>query len=144
MCMHACVFSCNQACMNLLKDYIQVYFIYISNLTSFQLLLSPFGYLLSLCIQVFIAQTVLSASKLDLLKLLLYIRFATWNQILDPWVYILFRCSVLKRIYPRAALSRGFTSLRRLTQSSIGRPSSLSQQVSEEPKREEALMSPAN
>ncbi|XP_061457021.1 thromboxane A2 receptor [Rhineura floridana] len=32
--------------------------------------------------------------------LLMYVRFATWNQILDPWAYILFRRAVLKRIYP--------------------------------------------
>ncbi|KAH0625876.1 hypothetical protein JD844_034231 [Phrynosoma platyrhinos] len=32
--------------------------------------------------------------------LLIYLRVATWNQILDPWVYILFRRAVLKRIYP--------------------------------------------
>ncbi|XP_060640018.2 thromboxane A2 receptor [Anolis sagrei] len=32
--------------------------------------------------------------------LLIYLRVATWNQILDPWVYILFRRAVLRRIYP--------------------------------------------
>ncbi|KAM3856055.1 thromboxane A2 receptor [Vipera latastei] len=32
--------------------------------------------------------------------LLIYVRVATWNQILDPWVYILFRRAVLRRIYP--------------------------------------------
>ncbi|CAI9608378.1 unnamed protein product [Staurois parvus] len=32
--------------------------------------------------------------------LLIFLRIATWNQILDPWVYILFRRAVLKRIYP--------------------------------------------
>ncbi|XP_063770901.1 thromboxane A2 receptor [Pseudophryne corroboree] len=32
--------------------------------------------------------------------LLIFLRVATWNQILDPWVYILFRRAVLKRIYP--------------------------------------------
>lgn len=32
--------------------------------------------------------------------LLIYIRMVTWNQILDPWVYILFRRAVLQRIYP--------------------------------------------
>ncbi|XP_063003269.1 thromboxane A2 receptor [Elgaria multicarinata webbii] len=32
--------------------------------------------------------------------LLISLRVATWNQILDPWVYILFRRAVLKRIYP--------------------------------------------
>ncbi|KAF4083159.1 hypothetical protein AMELA_G00136810 [Ameiurus melas] len=96
---------------------------------------------------VFIAQTVLSASKLDIRKLLLYIRFATWNQILDPWVYILFRRSILKRIYPRMDWSRGSiaslysTSMRRLTHSSIGRPASIREQTSDEPKQEHELMS---
>ncbi|NXC04647.1 TA2R protein, partial [Orthonyx spaldingii] len=33
--------------------------------------------------------------------LLIYIRMVTWNQILDPWVYILFRRAVLQRMYPR-------------------------------------------
>ncbi|NXS37653.1 TA2R protein, partial [Pomatostomus ruficeps] len=33
--------------------------------------------------------------------LLIYIRMVTWNQILDPWVYILFRRAVLQRVYPR-------------------------------------------
>ncbi|KAJ8418937.1 hypothetical protein AAFF_G00004360 [Aldrovandia affinis] len=78
---------------------------------------------------VFIAETVLSGRKLQIRNLLLWIRFATWNQILDPWVYILFRRAVLKRIYPKMDWSRGsimtlypgFTaSLRRLTRSSLG------------------------
>lgn len=30
---------------------------------------------------------------------LLMIRMATWNQILDPWVYILLRKAVLRRIF---------------------------------------------
>ncbi|CAO2641295.1 Thromboxane A2 receptor [Lemmus lemmus] len=34
-------------------------------------------------------------------QLLIYLRVATWNQILDPWVYILFRRSVLRRLHPR-------------------------------------------
>ncbi|KAB5559106.1 hypothetical protein PHYPO_G00025160 [Pangasianodon hypophthalmus] len=98
---------------------------------------------------VFIAQTVLSASNLQVPTLLLYIRFATWNQILDPWVYILFRRSILKRVYPRMDWSRGSiislypslgTSIN-LTRSSIGHPRSLSQQISEEPKQEDALLS---
>ncbi|KAJ8278968.1 hypothetical protein COCON_G00060340 [Conger conger] len=78
---------------------------------------------------VFIVQTVLSGSSLKVSYLLLWIRFATWNQILDPWVYILFRRSVLKRVYPRLDWSRGSimtlypgitASLRRLTRSSLG------------------------
>ncbi|KAJ1059952.1 hypothetical protein K5549_004390 [Capra hircus] len=39
---------------------------------------------------VFIAQTVLRSPPA-----------ATWNQILDPWVYILFRRAVIQRFYPR-------------------------------------------
>ncbi|XP_072516780.1 thromboxane A2 receptor isoform X1 [Salminus brasiliensis] len=74
---------------------------------------------------VFIAQTVFSARKLYVPHLLLWIRFATWNQILDPWVYILFRRSVVKRIYPRMDWSRGsvaslYPSFRKLTRASLG------------------------
>ncbi|XP_061099772.1 thromboxane A2 receptor-like [Conger conger] len=47
-----------------------------------------------------IAQTVLSGKHLQIVDLLLWIRFATCNQILDPWVYILFRCSIFKCIFP--------------------------------------------
>lgn len=79
--------------------------------------------------QVFIAQTVLSGRKLEVRYLLLWLRFATGNQVLDPWVYILFRRSILKRIYPRMDWSRGSivslypslsTSLRKLTRGSLG------------------------
>ncbi|XP_069833994.1 thromboxane A2 receptor [Dendropsophus ebraccatus] len=59
---------------------------------------------------IFIAQTVLQRPNNDLMDreipreteklLLIFLRVATWNQILDPWVYILFRRAVLKRIYP--------------------------------------------
>ncbi|KAJ8356848.1 hypothetical protein SKAU_G00196420 [Synaphobranchus kaupii] len=49
---------------------------------------------------VFIAQTVLSGRHVQIGDLLLWIRFATCNQILDPWVYILFRCSIFKCIFP--------------------------------------------
>ncbi|XP_059197519.1 thromboxane A2 receptor isoform X2 [Centropristis striata] len=78
---------------------------------------------------VFIAQTVLSGSKLQIKYLLLWLRFATWNQILDPWVYILFRRSVLKRINPRLDWSRGSImslypsfsdTVRRFTRPSLG------------------------
>lgn len=34
-------------------------------------------------------------------QLLIYLRVATWNQILDPWVYILFRRAVIRRLHPR-------------------------------------------
>lgn len=33
-------------------------------------------------------------------QLLIYLRVATWNQILDPWVYILFRRAVIRRLHP--------------------------------------------
>ena len=56
--------------------------------------------------QVYIAQIVLSGSPLQFSHLLLWLRLATCNQILDPWVYILFRRAVLKRIYPCLNLSR--------------------------------------
>nr|XP_040040051.1 thromboxane A2 receptor isoform X2 [Gasterosteus aculeatus aculeatus] len=78
---------------------------------------------------VFIAQTVLSGGPLETKLLLLWLRFASFNQILDPWVYILFRRAVLKRIYPRFNWSRrsimtmypSFSdTLRRLTRSSLG------------------------
>ncbi|XP_056133874.1 thromboxane A2 receptor [Lampris incognitus] len=77
---------------------------------------------------VFIAQAVLSETYLQKRYLVLWIRFATWNQILDPWVYILFRRAVLKRIYPNFDWSRGSImtlypsfsgTLRRLTRSSL-------------------------
>ncbi|KAI4896841.1 hypothetical protein NFI96_016902, partial [Prochilodus magdalenae] len=103
---------------------------------------------------VFIAQTVLSADKLNVPRLLLGIRFATWNQILDPWVYILFRRSVLKRVYPRMDWSRGSiaslyptfsTSLRKLTRASLGGTSrlgvaELNGQDSQEFKQEDASL----
>ncbi|XP_018958553.1 thromboxane A2 receptor [Cyprinus carpio] len=78
---------------------------------------------------VFIAQTVLSGSELDVQHLLLWLRFATGNQILDPWVYILFRRAVLKRIAPKMDWSRGSivslyptisTSFRKFTRASLG------------------------
>ncbi|KAL1023308.1 hypothetical protein UPYG_G00039020 [Umbra pygmaea] len=78
---------------------------------------------------VFIAQTVLSGEKLQIRYLLLFIRFATWNQILDPWVYILFRRAVLKRLFPSWDWSRGSIrtlhpsnlvgTMRRLTRGSV-------------------------
>ncbi|OCT97431.1 thromboxane A2 receptor [Xenopus laevis] len=67
----------------------------------------------SLCwlpLLIFIAQTVLQHPSGELVEeeiprsteklLLIYLRIATWNQILDPWVYILFRRAVLERVYP--------------------------------------------
>ncbi|XP_036171376.1 thromboxane A2 receptor [Myotis myotis] len=59
---------------------------------------------------VFIAQTVLRSppamsptgqlSRATEKQLLIYLRVATWNQILDPWVYILFRRAVIRRLHP--------------------------------------------
>ncbi|XP_040846405.1 thromboxane A2 receptor [Ochotona curzoniae] len=45
-------------------------------------------------------------------QLLIYLRVATWNQILDPWVYILFRRAVLRRLQPRASARARALSLR--------------------------------
>ncbi|XP_056459970.1 thromboxane A2 receptor isoform X1 [Gadus chalcogrammus] len=72
---------------------------------------------------VFIAQTVLSGRPLQIRRLLLFLRFATCNQILDPWVYILFRRAVLQRFYPSLRVSRDsimslYPSLRRMTRRS--------------------------
>ncbi|NXF23780.1 TA2R protein, partial [Rhodinocichla rosea] len=56
--------------------------------------------------------------------LLIYIRMVTWNQILDPWVYILFRRAVLQRVYPRLPPRPSIASLspalpRKLTAGSV-------------------------
>ncbi|XP_017692484.1 PREDICTED: thromboxane A2 receptor [Lepidothrix coronata] len=56
--------------------------------------------------------------------LLIYIRMVTWNQILDPWVYILFRRAVLHRVYPRLRPRPSIVSLtpslrRKLTAGSV-------------------------
>ncbi|NXI01919.1 TA2R protein, partial [Pachycephala philippinensis] len=56
--------------------------------------------------------------------LLIYIRMVTWNQILDPWVYILFRRAVLQRVYPRLHPRPSIVSLapslpRKLTTGSV-------------------------
>uniref|UniRef100_A0A8D2M3V0 Thromboxane A2 receptor n=1 Tax=Zonotrichia albicollis TaxID=44394 RepID=A0A8D2M3V0_ZONAL len=56
--------------------------------------------------------------------LLIYIRMVTWNQILDPWVYILFRRAVLQRVYPRLPPRASLASLspslpRKLTAASV-------------------------
>lgn len=37
--------------------------------------------------------------KPESLSLLMAVRMATWNQILDPWVYILLRKAVLRKIF---------------------------------------------
>ncbi|XP_075401170.1 thromboxane A2 receptor [Tenrec ecaudatus] len=55
-------------------------------------------------------------------QLLIYLRVATWNQILDPWVYILFRRAVLRRLQPRL--------------SARPRPLSLRPQLTREPMRQ--------
>lgn len=78
---------------------------------------------------IFIARTALAGTGFAVKYLLLWIRFATWNQILDPWVYILFRRSVLKRVNPRVDWSRASVvslypsfrdNVRRITRSSLG------------------------
>ncbi|XP_006027254.1 thromboxane A2 receptor [Alligator sinensis] len=70
---------------------------------------------------IFIIQTVLQEPPTGLLPrqiprktenlLLIYLRMVTWNQILDPWVYILFRRAVLKRIYPSFNSRQSIVSL---------------------------------
>ena len=40
------------------------------------------------------------------------VRLATWNQILDPWVYILLRRSILRRIYRLTKHHASFRSSR--------------------------------
>ncbi|KAF7202492.1 thromboxane A2 receptor isoform X1 [Nothobranchius furzeri] len=76
---------------------------------------------------VFIAQTALAGGPVEVRYMLLWIRFATWNQIFDPWVYILFRRSVLKRVNPRLDWSQNsimtlypsfYENMRRFTRSS--------------------------
>lgn len=54
-------------------------------------------------------------------QLLIYLRVATWNQILDPWVYILFRRAVLRRLHPRLSTRPRSMSLQpQLTQRARG------------------------
>ncbi|NWI20757.1 TA2R protein, partial [Crypturellus soui] len=70
---------------------------------------------------IFIIQTVLqqlrAPERLLMLPtetqklLLIYIRMVTWNQILDPWVYILFRRAVLRRVYPSLRARPSIVSL---------------------------------
>nr|XP_004654768.2 thromboxane A2 receptor [Jaculus jaculus] len=71
---------------------------------------------------VFIAQTLLQTPPVmspsgQLVRatehqLLIFLRVATWNQILDPWVYILFRRAVLRRLQPRVSTRPRALSLR--------------------------------
>ncbi|XP_041839323.1 prostaglandin E receptor 1a (subtype EP1) [Melanotaenia boesemani] len=53
--------------------------------------------------------------------IVLGVRFAAWNQILDPWVYILLRRSVLRKIYLIAKCQAGLrgTMISRWEQSSV-------------------------
>ncbi|XP_038147709.1 thromboxane A2 receptor isoform X1 [Cyprinodon tularosa] len=78
---------------------------------------------------VFIVTTALAGTGYTVKYLLLWIRFATWNQILDPWVYILFRRSVLQKVNPRIDWSQSSVrslypsfreNVRRFTRSSVG------------------------
>ncbi|KAL0181374.1 hypothetical protein M9458_023780, partial [Cirrhinus mrigala] len=41
----------------------------------------------------------LSEDQTSYTHMLLVVRMATWNQILDPWVYILLRKAVLRRFF---------------------------------------------
>lgn len=83
---------------------------------------------------IFIAQTALQerSTSLDFNQvprqeklLLIYVRVATWNQILDPWVYILFRRAVLKRIYPSLKTRPSIISLYPMLNTSLRRKSML-------------------
>ncbi|KAM9762113.1 thromboxane A2 receptor [Menidia menidia] len=100
---------------------------------------------------VFIAQTALSGGHVNIVYLLRWIRFATWNQILDPWVYILFRRAVLKRAHPRLDWSRSSIitlypsfrdRVRRMTRSSLG--SNLGSNGGEEMEKSNVATSPAS
>uniref|UniRef100_H3B5A7 Thromboxane A2 receptor n=1 Tax=Latimeria chalumnae TaxID=7897 RepID=H3B5A7_LATCH len=75
-------------------------------------------------VQTFIAQTVLTELE-DPVKrpalLLTYIRIATWNQILDPWAYILFRRAVLRKIYPSITPRPSIVSLYPMLATSLRR-----------------------
>ncbi|XP_037360954.1 thromboxane A2 receptor [Talpa occidentalis] len=83
---------------------------------------------------VFIAQTVLQSPpamspnrqlpRSVERQLLIYLRVATWNQILDPWVYILFRRAVIRRLHPRLSTRPRSLSLQpQLTRMSMCQPS---------------------
>ncbi|XP_076112709.1 prostaglandin E2 receptor EP2 subtype-like isoform X2 [Mytilus galloprovincialis] len=56
------------------------------------------------------SRTVKRNNKADLNALIL----ASWNQVLDPWVYLLFRHEMLKRFVHLVEKSRGGSALRRL------------------------------
>ncbi|CAC5378417.1 PTGER4 [Mytilus coruscus] len=56
------------------------------------------------------SRTVSEDQRADFTALLL----ATWNQVLDPWVYLLFRHEMLKRFVHLIEKSRGGSVLRRL------------------------------
>ncbi|CAC5378419.1 unnamed protein product [Mytilus coruscus] len=65
----------------------------------------------SLGIRLIINQSTVSKDrKADILALIL----ASWNQVLDPWIYLLFRHEMLKRFVHLMAKSRGGLTLRRL------------------------------
>lgn len=53
-------------------------------------------------------------------QLLIFLRVATWNQILDPWVYILLRQAVLRQLLhllPQRASAKGSPAGLNLTRS---------------------------
>ncbi|XP_008405016.1 thromboxane A2 receptor-like isoform X1 [Poecilia reticulata] len=95
---------------------------------------------------VFIAQTAVARTGFNVIYLLLWIRFATWNQILDPWVYILFRRSVLRIVNPNADWSRTSIislsstirdNVHRFARSSLG--STLRADVPEDPEKSNVM-----
>ncbi|XP_026888146.2 thromboxane A2 receptor isoform X2 [Electrophorus electricus] len=47
---------------------------------------------------IYIMKTVLSASPADPLCVLFYLRMASFNQICDPWIYIIFQAPILRRV----------------------------------------------
>ncbi|XP_078279721.1 thromboxane A2 receptor [Rhinoraja longicauda] len=73
-------------------------------------------------------KTLMADNAQDGKTLITCIRIATWNQILDPWVYILFRRSVLRKFNPSLRSRPSISSLyptinasysRRFTQGSV-------------------------
>lgn len=59
------------------------------------------------------------------------VRLATWNQILDPWVYILLRRTVLRKIYLIAKCQAGLRGNMLARWEPTSFPSSEKQQVNQ-------------
>uniref|UniRef100_A0A8B9GJP1 Thromboxane A2 receptor n=1 Tax=Amazona collaria TaxID=241587 RepID=A0A8B9GJP1_9PSIT len=89
-------------------------------------------FIVQMVLQQLPAQGQLQTLPMETQKMLLiYIRMVTWNQILDPWVYILFRRAVLQRISPGPRLRPSIASLYPVLNLSLRRklsPSSVLQQ----------------